>query len=169
MGNTCLRFLQDIASLFVTWTLTRQILKDKSNREGSQSFVLEWAAFVQFSLYFFAFVVFASVMGDMSLSSLCARPTHRCTDGRMQMAVKRKGLKSSDQNHPAGFSEPQLWQSPCWHHFDDTMAITQLGTCNLISFFYLLQPRAFLCLQIIRKCILFAILSLQWRYLSLYG
>ena len=62
-------FLQDIASLFVTWTQTRQILKDKSNREGSQSFVLEWAAFVQFSLYFFPFIVF--FLCGMCPSVLC--------------------------------------------------------------------------------------------------
>ena len=146
-------FLQDIASLFVTWTQTRQILKDKSNREGPQSFVLEWAAFVQFSLYFFhslSFFYVGCVPQFFACSSNASLYRCRC---RMQMAVKRKGLKSSDQNHPAGFSEAQLWQSPCWHHFDDTMAITQLGTCNLISFFYLLQPSAFLCLQISRKCI----------------
>ena len=63
MGNTCLKFLQDIASLFVTWTQTRQILKDKSNREGPQSFVLEWAALVQCPLNFSVLVVFVSVMG----------------------------------------------------------------------------------------------------------
>ena len=163
-------FLQDIASLFVTWTQTRQILKDKSNREGPQSFVLEWAALVQCPLYFSVLVVFVSVMG-VCPSVICVLVKRivvqmQC---RMQMPVNRKFPKSSDQNHPAGFSEPQLWQSPCWHHFDDTMAIPQLGTCNLISFFYLLQPRAFLCLQIIRKCISFSILSLQWRDLSLYG
>ena len=88
---------------------------------------------------------------------------------RMQMHCKQL-LKKKPQELRSkpfrSFSEAQLWQSPCWHHFDDTMAIPQLGTCNLISFFYLLQPSAFLCLLIIRKCISFSILSLQWWYLQ---
>ena len=125
MGNTCLKFLQDIASLFVTWTQTRQILKDKSNREGPQSFVLEWAALVQCPLYFSVLVVFVSVMG-VCPSVICVLVKRivvqmQC---RMQMPVNRKFPKSSDQNHPAVFGATTLAKSLLaslwWHNGNPT-------------------------------------------------
>ena len=158
MGNTCLRFLQDIASLFVTWTLTRQILKDKSNREGSQSFVLEWAAFVQFSLYFFCVCCLCFCNGGYVPQFFVCSSTaslYRCM-GECRWLIKEKASRAPIQTIPLVFRSRNFgkvlvgitlmtqWQSHSWE-----LAIwyPSFICCNRAHFFaFKLSGNAY-CLQ----------------------